>query len=143
MSNTDSESSRSTLGGCLTIIVVLAIIGGLLGGSEDSDSTSNTSSESTSSSCENVQGLYSGLYEAHTSVSREVNSVILRIRANCDYALVLDDGDAMEGKASYEGNTLTLEPDIGATTEAQLENGRVTWEDRGDNYQVYYDLRRQ
>ena len=141
MSDTNSEGKRSILGGCLTIIVVLFTIGWLFGGEDNS--TSETASEDNAPSCENVQGLYSGLYEAHTTISREVNSVILRIRANCDYALVLDDGDAMEGKASYEGTTLTLEPDVGATTEAQLENGRVSWEDRGDNYRVFYDLRRQ
>lgn len=142
MSDTDTEGKRSTLSGCLTIVVVLVAIGWLFGGEDDA--TSETTSEDNAPSCENVQGLYSGLYEAHTPLSREVNSVILRIRANCAYTLVLDDGGtSMEGEASYEGQTLTLEPDIGATIEAHLENGRVTWEERGDTYQVSYTLRRQ
>ena len=147
MSDTDTpsdvQSNRSTLGGCTTFVVAILVVGWLFGDAGNNDN-SESAEEAGPPPCEHIEGRYVGEYEARTPFNWEINPITIRIRPSCQYTMVMDSGSPSEGEAEYSGDgLLTMEPNIGATIEADLVDGRLTWYERGDNYEVAYDLRQR
>ena len=137
-----SKNDRSTLSGCATVVVGLLILGWLFG---DADNNPSASAESAGPPpCENIEGRYVGEYEARTPFEWETSPITIRIQPDCEYTMVMDNGSPSQGEAEYSGGgSLTMEPEIGATIEADLADGRLTWYEQGENYEVAYTLRRR